>query len=94
MKNIRLIFREVLIMKENLANKYKAMQSDLQKRADSGKLGKLTLSDFECICHLGRELLKHHSVKTYIKSVAEYFKAFGFMVTMDFNNTHFVIVEV
>lgn len=81
-------------MKENLANKYRAIQNDLETRANSGRLGKLTLSDFECICHLGKELLKHHCVKTFVKSVADYFKAFGFMVTMDFDNVHYCIVEV
>lgn len=81
-------------MTKKIANKYKAMQEDLQKKADSGRLGKLSLSDFDSICSCGKELLKHHSVKTFIKVVADYFKSFGFMVTMDFDNVNYVIVEI
>ena len=81
-------------MSENTKNKYQAMHNDLQKKADSGKLGNLSLSDFYSVCDLGKELLKHHAVKTFIKNVADYFKSFGFMVTMDFDNVNYVIAEV
>ena len=40
---------------------------------------------FVCCLRLGKRLLKHHAVKTSIKNVADYFKKFGFMVTMDFD---------
>lgn len=81
-------------MSENTKKKYMAMQNDLQKMVDTGKMGNLTVSDFDCICQVGKELLKRHSVKTFIKNVADYFKRFGFMVTMDFDNINYVIVEV
>lgn len=80
-------------MTKKITDKYTAMQSDLVKRASTGRLGKLTVSDFDSICHCGRELLEKHAVKTVIKAVADYFIHFGFMVTMDFDNVNYVIVE-
>ena len=81
-------------MSENIKNKYERLQDDLQKRVDTGKLGSLSTSDITSICHCGKELLKRHAVKTIIKNVADYFKSFGFMVTMDFDNVNYVIAEV
>lgn len=81
-------------MSKNTMKKYLALQEDLQKKVDTGKLGNLSVSDFDCICQVGKELLKHHSVKTFIKNVADYFKSFGFMVSMDFDKISYVIVEV
>jgi hypothetical protein len=80
-------------MKENLAKKYMELQSDVEKKLKSGRLEGFTLSDMDCICYCGKELLKHKAVNTVIKRVADYFKRFGFMVTMDFNNVNYVIVE-
>ena len=84
---------EVNIMKEKIADKYKAMQTDLETKMNTGKIGNLSLSDLYSICDCGKQLLKRHAVKTIIKNVAEYFKSFGFMVTMDFDNVNYVIVE-
>lgn len=81
-------------MKENIAKKYQNMQNDLQKKVDSGKMGNMTVTDFNAVCSCGKELLKHHAVKTFIKNVADYFQSFGFMVTMDFDNVNYVIAEV
>lgn len=81
-------------MKENLAKKYMAMQSDIEKKMSTGKLGGLSLNDLYTICNCGKFLMKHKAVNTVIKNVADYFKGFGFMVTMDFNNVNYVIVEV
>ena len=82
-------------MKEKIADKYKAMQTDLQNVWDTGKLKKgYSPSDYYSIVDCGKELLKHHAVKTFIKNVAEYFKSYGFMVTMDFDKVNYVIVEV
>lgn len=80
-------------MKENLANKYIAMQSDIEKKISTGKMGRLSLSDMLAICNCGKELMKHKAVNTVIKNVADYFKRFGFMVTKDFNDVNYVIVE-
>lgn len=80
-------------MKENLANKYIAMQSDIEKKISTGKMGRLSLSDMHAICNCGKELMKHKAVNTVIKNVADYFKRFGFMVTKDFNDVNYVIVE-
>lgn len=81
-------------MTKKIADKYMAMQNDLEHKANTGRLGGLTLSEFDSICDCGKELLKHHCVKTFISKVADYFKQFGFMATMDFDKIHYVIVEV
>lgn len=81
-------------MQEKIANKYKAMQKDLEKVWSTGRLARgFTPSDYYSIVDCGKELLKKHAIKIFIKNVADYFKKFGFMVTMDFDNVHYVIVE-
>ena len=80
-------------MKKTIENKYRKLQADLEKKIDTGKLESLSVSDILCINEAGKELLKRHTVKTVIKNVADYFKSFGFLVTMDFDNVNYVIVE-
>ena len=80
-------------MKKTTENKYRKLQADLEKKIDTGKLENLSVSDILCINGVGKELLKRHAVKTVIKNVADYFKSFGFLVTMDFDNVNYVIVE-
>ena len=80
-------------MTDNLKRKYNNLQLDFQNKMESGKLGKLSLSDFYAVGNIGKELLKHHAAKTIIKNAAEYFKSFGFLVTMDFDNINYVIIE-
>lgn len=82
-----------IIRKESNAEKrLLSVITDLQKRADSGELGSLTLSDYQCITFIGKELVAKSVASTFIKKVADYFKSFGFLVTMDFDNVHYVIV--
>lgn len=81
-------------MKENIAKKYKDLQKDFEEKINTGKLDGMSLSDLMTVGNTGKELLKHHAVKTIIKNVAEYFKKFGFMVTMDFDGINYVIAEV
>lgn len=81
-------------MKENIAKKYTELQNDFEKKISTGKLNGMSLSDLMAVGNAGKELLKHHAVKTVIKNVADYFKKFGFMVTMDFDNVNYVIAEV
>ena len=38
------------------------------------------------------ELVEKCVASTFIKKVADYYKAFGFIVTMDFHNVNYVIV--
>lgn len=66
--------------------------ADLQKRADSGRLENLTLSDYQCITMIGKELVEKSVARTFIKEVADYYKSFGFLVTKDFDNVNYVIV--
>ena len=81
-------------MKENIARKYQAMQEDFEKKVNTGKTGNLTLSDLLSIGVIAKVLLKKHVATTIIKNVADYFKSFGFLVTPEFNNVSYVIVEV
>lgn len=80
-------------MTRKIMSKYIAMQNDLRNIVDTGKMGNLTVSDFDSVCTCSRELVEHHATKTLIKNVADYFRGFGFMVTMDFDKINYVIVE-
>lgn len=80
--------------REKIERKYRNMQNDLQKKMDSRNLENLTLTSFKCACIVGMELLMKHTASTTLKEVADYFKAFGFKVTMDFDNVNYVIEEV
>lgn len=82
------------MIRKNIANKYTELQNDLNMKMATGKLDGMSLSDLYVVCDLGKGLLKHHAVKTIIKNVADYFKKFGFMVTMDFDGINYVIAEV
>lgn len=86
--------RIALKHRQNIVAKYNALQEDLRNIADTGKMGELSLSDYRAVCSCGKELLIHHAIKTICKNVADYFKKFGFLVTMDFDNVHYVIAEV
>ena len=81
-------------MKENIAKKYTAMQKDFEKKVNTGKTDNLTLSDLLSIGVIAKELLKKHVSSTFAKNIADYFKSFGFLVTLDFDNVNYVIVEV
>ena len=76
----------------NAEHRLNSVIADLQKKADSGRLGNLTLSDCQCITLIGKELVAKGVASTFIVEVVDYFKRFGFMVTVDFDNVHFVIV--
>lgn len=80
-------------MTDNLKRKYNNLQLDFQNKMSSGKLGKLSLSDFKTVADIGKELLKKHVAKTIIKNAADYFSSFGFLVTPDFDGISYVIVE-
>ena len=79
-------------MTEKIKKKYVNLQLDFQKKIYSGKLGKLSLSDFKTIADIGKELFIKHIAKTIIKNVADYFSSFGFLVTQD-DGINYVIVE-
>ena len=76
----------------NAEKRLNSVIEDLKKRTNTGKLGKLTISDYQCIVFIGKELVEKCVSSTVVKKVAEYFKSLGFMVTMDFDNVHYVIV--
>ena len=76
----------------NAEKRLRDISADLQKKIDTGKIGKLSPSDIYASCDIGKELVAKGVAKTLIKNVADYFKSFGFMVTMDFNNVNYVIV--
>ena len=66
--------------------------ADLQKKSDSGRLGNLTLSDFQSITSIGKELVAKGVASTFITKVADYFSHFGFKITKDFDVISYVIV--
>ena len=68
------------------------ISEDIGKKIETGKLNGLTQTDIFSACNIGKELVAKGVAQTFIKNVADYFKSFGFMVTMDFNNVNYVIV--
>lgn len=70
----------------------KLVADDVQKKIDTGKIGKLAPMDVSAICYVAKELVAKGVASTFITKVADYFKEFGFIVTMDFGNIQFVIV--
>ena len=76
----------------NAEKRLRLVADDVQKKIDTGKIGKLAPMDVSAICYVAKELVAKGVAETLIKNVAEYFKPFGCMVTMDFNNVNYVIV--
>lgn len=68
------------------------ISEDLQKKIETGKLNGLTQADVFSACNIGKELVAKGVAQTVISKVADYFKSFGFIVTMDFNSVNYVIV--
>ena len=76
----------------NAEKRLRTVSEDLQKKINTGKIGKMSPSDIYASCEIGKELVAKGVAQTFIKNVADYFKSFGFMVTMDFHNVNYVIV--
>lgn len=68
------------------------ISEDLQKKIETGKISNLAPMDLSAICYVAKELVAKGVASTFITKVAEYFKSFGFTVTMEFDNIQFVIV--
>lgn len=58
--------------------------SDLRRRH-------LQLVDYQVIPELANRIQKTGEVRTFMQNVAEYFRRFGFTVTMDENNINYII---
>lgn len=80
-------------MTAEIRRKYTDLQMDFQRRLCSGKLGKMSMSDFRAVAETGEELLRRHEARTVVKNVADYFSSFGFPVAPDSDGISFVIVE-
>lgn len=76
----------------NAEKRLREILEDIGKKIETGKLNGLTESDIFTSCEIGKELVAKGVAQTVIKSVADYFKSFGFIVTMDFNDVNYVIV--
>ena len=76
----------------NAEKRLKLVADDVQKKIDTGKIGKLAPMDVSAICYVAKELVAKGVSSTFITKVADYFRDFGFIVTMDFDNIQFVIV--
>ena len=76
----------------NAEKRLNLVADDVQKKIDTGKIGKLAPMDLSAICYVAKNLVTHGVASTFITKVADYFRGFGFMVTMDFDNIQYVIV--
>lgn len=66
--------------------------ADLQRRMNTGDLRELTIAEYQVITLIGKTLVEKCVASTVLKNVADYYKSFGFMVTEDFDQIHYVIV--
>lgn len=71
----------------NAEKRLRAISEDLQKKIERTYSG----GRFSA-CNIGKELVARGVSQTVIKNVADYFKSFGFLVTMDLHNVNYVIV--
>ena len=76
----------------NAEKRLRLVADDVQKKINTGKIGKLAPMDVSAICYVAKKLVACGVASTFITKVAEYFKSFGFVVTMDFDNVSYVIV--
>ncbi len=76
----------------NAEKRLRKISEDISKKIETGRLNGLTQSDIFSACNIGKELVLRGVAQTVIKSVADYFESFGFLVTMDFHNVNYVIV--
>lgn len=76
----------------NAEKRLRLVADDVQRKIDTGKIGKLAPMDISAICYVAKELVAKGVASTFITKVADYFRDFGFIVTMDFDNIQFVIV--
>lgn len=79
-------------MKESKTTKLKNISDDLQKKISTGRLGKLKQVDILTAFQIGKEIVKSGQAMTINKNVVEYFKTFGFIVTLDSNKINYNIV--
>ena len=71
--------------------KLRNISDDLQKKISTGRLGKLKQVDILTACQIGKEIVKSGTAETINKNVADYFKTFGFIVTLDSNKINYKI---
>ena len=76
----------------NAEKRLRLVADDVQRKIDTGKIGKLAPMDISAICYVAKELVAKGVASTFITKVANYYRDFGFIVTMDFDNIQFVIV--
>lgn len=76
----------------NAEKRLREVAEDVQKKIDTGKLNGLAPMDVSAICYVAEKLVARGVASTFITKVADYFKSFGFTVTMEFDNIQFVIV--
>lgn len=77
---------------EKAMGRLTAIYDDLQKKVQNGRLGNLTPLDIKTAVLLGKELVKQGTTSTINSAVAEYYRHFGCMVTLDFNKINYIIV--
>ena len=76
----------------NAEKRLRNISEDISKKIETGKLNGLTQSDVFSVCSISKILVAKGVSQTIFKSVAEYFKSFGFVVTMDFDDVTYIIV--
>ena len=76
----------------NAEKRLRKISEDISKKIETGRLNGLAPMDVSAICYVAKNLVACGVASTFITKVADYFKSFGFTVTMEFDNVQFVIV--
>lgn len=76
----------------NAEKRLRKISEDISKKIETGRLNGLAPMDVSAICYVAKNLVACGVASTFITKVADYFKSFGFTVTMEFDNIQFVIV--
>ena len=85
--------KELVIGKANKSSKINKAYDAIEKEANTvGAERTMGCSDVINRFSVLKVLAEHFVAKTYYKSIADFFKNLGFIVTMDFDNVHYVIV--
>lgn len=82
---------EVIKLTGVIQNKHIILQKDLRELETSVNPENFVLFDIVKVHNAENELIEHRAYKTMDKSIADYFKRYGFIVTTDFDKSYVIV---
>lgn len=74
-----------------IQNKHIILQKDLRELEVSVRPENFILFDIVKVRKAENELVEHRAYKTMDKSIADYFKRYGFIITTDFDKSYVIV---